>query len=496
MSTTSEQNVDVLLVGGGIMSATLGMLFKQLQPTWNIHIYERLKENGAESSAAWNNAGTGHAAFCELNYTPEKADGSIDITKALNINEQFEVSKQFWSYLVEKGIVKDTEFINAVPHLSFVRGDKNATYLKKRFDALSKSPLFEGMEYTENHEKLREWIPLMMQNRSTSEKVAATKIDLGTDVNFGLLTNVLIDYLQQDNTTTVHTQHDVASVTRANDGKSWIVKVKDVQTGAVKHLKAKFVFIGAGGGALSLLTGTGIPEAKGYGGFPVSGQWLRCNNPAIVEQHFGKVYGLASVGAPPMSVPHLDTRVIDGKRELLFGPYAGFTTKFLKEGSYWDLPSSINGSNLFTMLQAGISNLPLTKYLITEVMKKPVDRLESLKEFYPDAKLEDWNLEIAGQRVQIIKKGPDGKGKLEFGTEIVSAADGTVAALLGASPGASTSVSAMLNLLNKCFPNEMKGSWDAKIKAMIPSYGEKLGDNPALLKEVRNKAKQYLGVQA
>lgn len=496
MSTTSEQNVDVLLVGGGIMSATLGMLFKQLQPTWNIHIYERLRENGAESSAAWNNAGTGHAAFCELNYTPEKADGSIDISKALNINEQFEVSKQFWSYLVEKGIVKDTEFINEVPHLSFVRGDKNAAYLKKRFDALSKSPLFEGMEYTENHEKLREWIPLMMQNRSSSEKVAATKIDLGTDVNFGLLTNVLIDYLQQDNTTTVHTQHDVTSVTRANDGKSWIVKVKDLKTGAVKHLKAKFVFIGAGGGALHLLTGTGIPEAKGYGGFPVSGQWLRCNNPAIIEQHFGKVYGLASVGAPPMSVPHLDTRVIDGKRELLFGPYAGFSTKFLKEGSYWDLPSSINGSNIFTMLQAGISNLPLTKYLITEVMKKPVDRLESLKEFYPDAKLEDWSLEIAGQRVQIIKKGPDGKGKLEFGTEIVSAADGTVAALLGASPGASTSVSAMLNLLNKCFPNEMKGSWNAKIKAMIPSYGQKLGDNPTLLKEVRNKAKQYLGVQA
>jgi malate dehydrogenase (quinone) len=490
---TKKTEVDVVLIGGGIMSATLGTLINELSPDINIEIIERLDVVAAESSDAWNNAGTGHSALCELNYTPEQPDGSVKIDKAISIAEQYEISKQFWSYLVEKNIIKNpSHFIRRVPHMSAVFGEKDVNFLKTRFETMTKENLFKGMEYTEDKALLKEWVPLMMNGRSDDEAVAATKMEIGTDVNFGALTKDLITYLDGKDNIKLSLNQEVKDIDREDDGR-WEVEVKDLKTGQKREILAKFVFIGAGGHSLLLLEKSGIPEAKGYGGFPVGGQWLRCNNEEIIKQHHAKVYGKASVGAPPMSVPHLDTRYIDGKQALLFGPYAGFSTKFLKKGSYFDLPASIKLSNIRPMLSAGLDNLPLTKYLITEVMKKPQDKLDSLKQFMPTAKMEDWEIEKAGQRVQVIKKDPKHGGILEFGTEVVSSADGSIAALLGASPGASTSVAIMINLLKRCFPDRAKSdSYRKKLREMIPSWGKKLNDDPALCESTRARTSSIL----
>jgi malate dehydrogenase (quinone) len=493
---SEEQVVDVLLIGAGIMSATLGVFLKQLQPDWQIEVLERLDEVAAESSAAWNNAGTGHAALCELNYTPQKEDGSVECSKAFKINEQFEVSKQFWAYLVEHGLIANPEFIKSVPHMSFVRGAEDIAYLKKRYEALTQSELFKGMEYSEDHAVLKQWFPLMMENRDPSEQVAATRMNLGTDVNFGALSWSMIQYLFSQDRSILKLAQDVKDIDRSKDGKFWEVKVKNLTTDQTRIVKAKFVFIGAGGGALHLLEKSDIPEAKGYGGFPVSGQWLRCINPEVIEKHHAKVYGKAAVGAPPMSVPHLDSRMINGEKELLFGPYAGFSTKFLKNGSYMDLPSSIKLGNIVPMLQAGMHNLSLTKYLIQQVRLSPEEKLEVMREFYPDAKMEDWELAVAGQRVQVIKKNAEGDGVLEFGTELVHAADGSIAALLGASPGASTAVSVMLELLKRCFSEQMNtAAWQSKIREMIPSFGQELAKKPELLHKVRAHSAEVLKLQ-
>jgi len=491
--STAGTGPDVVLIGAGIMSATLGMLLKELEPGLTIAIFERLDVAAAESSDAWNNAGTGHSAFCELNYTPQKQDGSVDIKKAVNIAEQFEVSRQFWSYLVENNIISNPhEFIQSVPHMSFVWGEENVDYLKKRYKALQQCHLFKTMEYSEDQEKLKTWMPLVMQGRDANQKVAATHMEMGTDVNFGALSRALFNHLEKMDGVSMHFNHDVRDFKKDEDG-SWLIKVKNRETREKQTIKTKFVFIGAGGGSLPLLEKSDIPEGKGFGGFPVSGQWLRCNNPEIIEQHRAKVYGKASVGAPPMSVPHLDTRMIDGQKALLFGPYAGFSTKFLKNGSFMDLPLSIKANNIVPMVSAGLDNIPLTKYLIAQVRQKPEDRLEALREYFPEAKMEDWELEIAGQRVQVIKKDPEHGGILEFGTEVVSAADGSIAALLGASPGASTAVSIMLNLLKRCFNEELETeAWQIKLKKMIPSYGQSLLNNPALCDELRVWTTQVL----
>ncbi|NLR56525.1 malate:quinone oxidoreductase [Chitinophaga polysaccharea] len=491
--STAGTGPDVVLIGAGIMSATLGMLLKELEPGLTIAIFERLDVAAAESSDAWNNAGTGHSAFCELNYTPQKQDGSVDIKKAVNIAEQFEVSRQFWSYLVENNIISNPHnFIQSIPHMSFVWGEDNVDYLKKRFKALQQCHLFKSMEYTEDQEKLKSWIPLVMEGRDPSQKVAATRMEMGTDVNFGALSRALFNHLEKLDGVTLHFNHDVRDLKKADDG-SWVIKVKNRETRDKQTIQTKFVFIGAGGGSLPLLEKSDIPEGKGFGGFPVSGQWLRCNNPEIIEQHRAKVYGKASVGAPPMSVPHLDTRMIDGQKALLFGPYAGFSTKFLKNGSFMDLPLSIKANNIRPMVSAGLDNIPLTKYLIAQVRQKPEDRLEALREYFPEAKMEDWELEIAGQRVQVIKKDPEHGGILEFGTEVVSAADGSIAALLGASPGASTAVSIMLNLLKRCFKEDVETeAWQVKLKKMIPSYGQSLLNNPAMVDELRAWTTQVL----
>lgn len=492
--SNGKTSTDVILIGAGIMSATLGTLLKELAPDWKITVFERLDQAGQESSNEWNNAGTGHSALCELNYTPETSDGSIDISKAITINEQFHVSMQFWSYLVKNNLIRDPhDFIMPLPHMSFVEGEKNVAFLKKRYEALSDNPLFHGMEFSDDPETLKEWVPLMMEGRQPQEPIAATKIDSGTDVNFGALTRRLFDHLRNTNVA-IHYKHTVKDIKRTSDG-SWKVKVYDMESGKMQTHTAKFVFIGAGGASMPLLQKTGIRESKHIGGFPVSGLFMVCNNPEVVEKHHAKVYGKAKVGAPPMSVPHLDTRYIDNKKTLLFGPFAGFSPKFLKTGSNLDLLGSVKPNNVITMLAAGVKELSLTKYLIQQVMLSNEERMGELREFIPDAKSEDWSVVVAGQRVQVIKDTENGKGTLQFGTEVVSSADGSIAALLGASPGASTAVHVMLKVIEKCFPQQLS-TWEAKIKEMIPSYGQSLVDNHELFAEIHTSTAQTLGLES
>lgn len=487
-----QTETDVILIGAGIMSATLGTLLKELVPNWNIKVFEKLASAGEESSNEWNNAGTGHAALCELNYTTEKSDGSIDISKAVNVNEQFQVSMQFWSYLVKSNLIrKPHDFIMPLPHISLVHGEEDVAFLKKRYETMSRNPLFQGMEFSSDPKKLKEWIPLIMKDRTSSEPIAATKTEAGTDVNFGALTRMLFDHLKSNNVD-IRYKHSVDDMKRNSNG-SWELKVRN-GSGQVERHTAKFVFVGGGGGSLPLLQKSGIPEGKHIGGFPISGLFMVCNNPEVVAKHHAKVYGKAKVGAPPMSVPHLDTRFIDNKKSLLFGPFAGFSPKFLKTGSMFDLIGSVKPNNVMTMLAAGAKNMSLTKYLIQQVMLSKEKRMEELREFIPNAKSEDWDLLVSGQRVQVIKDTEaGGKGTLQFGTEVVSASDGSIAALLGASPGASTAVPVMLEVIEKCFPEHLN-AWKPKLKEMIPSYGMSLVKNPDLIHQIHTSTARTLGL--
>lgn len=485
-------HTDVVLIGGGIMSATLGAFLKQLQPDWSIALFERLDRAGLESSDPWNNAGTGHAALCELNYSPAAKDGSVDPAKAVAINEQFQVSRQFWAHMVSNGHLGDPgSFINAVPHMSFVWGEGNVEYLRRRYEALRAQPLFKSIEFATDHSAIAGWAPLLMKERPASQPVAASRVAGGTDVDFGALTRGLITYLGE-NDVDLRYGHDVTDLSKTSQNR-WDVTVRNRATGQEHTVNTRFVFIGAGGGALHLLQKSGIPEGRGFAGFPVSGQFLRCTNPDTVSQHNAKVYGQASVGAPPMSVPHLDTRYVNGERSLLFGPYAGFSTKFLKRGSLLDLPMTIRPSNLLPMLAVGKDNIPLTRYLISEVLKKREAKNEYLNEFVPSADGNRWELITAGQRVQVIKKAPGKGGVLQFGTEVITSADGTVGALLGASPGASTAAPIMIELMRRCFPGQI-AAWEPKLKEMIPGYGTKLNENESLADDIQSMTDRVLGL--
>lgn len=483
---------DVVLVGAGIMSATLGALLRKLDPTLTIQVFERLDRAAAESSDAWNNAGTGHSGFCELNYTPEGPGGSVDCSKAIKIAEQYERSKQLWAALVAQGDLPDPgSFIRNIPHMSFVWGEENVAYLRTRHAQLLRSPLFEGMEYTEDAKKIASWIPLVMEGEHRRVPVAATRMQSGTDVNFGSLTRALTSSLTRQPGVQVHFGHEVRDFRR--DG-AWQMEVRDLKTDEVRTILARFIFIGAGGYSLNLLERTGIPECKGYGAFPVSGQWLRCTNRSVIEKHDAKVYGKAAVGAPPMSVPHLDTRWIDGKKELLFGPYAGFTTKFLKQGSYLDLLRSIGIANIVPMMHAGVDNLDLTRYLVGQALLSPEKRLAMLRDYYPGASGDDWEVQVAGLRVQIIKDDGRGHGELKFGTEVITSRDGSIAALLGASPGASTAVSIMLELVERCFRDKWRTEWRERCAELLPTFGRGLHAEPELCRAVRMRSAKGLGL--
>ena len=492
-----EQETDVLLIGGGIMSATLGTYLQELEPQWSMTMVERLDGVAQESSNGWNNAGTGHSALMELNYTPKKADGSISIEKAVEINEAFQISRQFWAYQVNNGVMHEPRsFITTVPHMSFVWGDENVNFLRARYTALQQSTLFRGMRYSEDHAQIKEWAPLVMEGRDPQQKVAATRTEIGTDVNYGEITRQLIASLQKKPNFALQLSTEVRGFKR-NADNSWTVTVADLKNNEAEHvIKAKFVFIGAGGAALKLLQETDIPEAKGYAGFPVGGQFLVAENPDVVNRHLAKVYGQASVGAPPMSVPHIDTRILDGKRVVLFGPFATFSTKFLKNGSLWDLLSSTTTSNFMPMVNVGLDNFDLVKYLVSQVMLSDDDRFAALQEYYPQAKKEDWRLWQAGQRVQIIKSDAEKGGVLRLGTEVVSDKEGTIAALLGASPGASTAAPIMLHLMEKVFKDKVASpQWQAKLKTIIPSYGTKLNGNVDATEQELQYTSEVLGLK-
>ena len=486
------ESVDVVLIGGGIMSATLGTLLHELQPDWKIVAFERLSDVAQESSNPWNNAGTGHAALCELNYMPKNPNGPLDPAKAVSINEQFQQSRQFWSSLVDKGVLDaPSTFINATPHMTFVRGEKDVAYLKERFEVLKQQPLFEGIEYSDDSRVINIWAPLLMQRRRKGEPFAATRVPAGTDVDFGALTHQLFDHLQ-DSGVDLRTNQEVRSLKRQKDG-TWLVKYRTTLGRTPSEVKARFVFVGAGGWALKLLQRSGIPEIKGYGVFPIGGQFLKTTNPKVVAQHKAKVYSQASVGAPPMSVPHLDTRVVDGEESLLFGPFATFSPKFLKNGSMLDIVGQVRTHNLWPMLRVAFANPDLITYLVGELMKNHRKKVDSLRVFMPTAKDEDWTLIQAGQRAQVMKKDPQKGGILQFGTEVVSSADGSIAGLLGASPGASTAVPIMLELLQKCFPEDYP-SWEPTLCELIPSYGEKLNEDAAAAERSMTSTAATLGI--
>lgn len=484
-NTDTTQKTDVLLIGGGIMSASLGTWLQELQPDWKQVMVEKLDKVALESSNGWNNAGTGHSANMELNYTPERPDGTIDVTKALEINEQFMISRQFWSSQVKRGILNNPHsFINSTPHMSFVWGDKNVDYLGKRYDALQKTTLFQGMKFSTDHQQIAHWAPLVMDGRDPQQKVAATWTPAGTDVNYGEITRQLVSSLQKNDHFSLQTSSEVTEFKRNGDN-SWHVTIEDVNNGKQHAIDAKYVFIGAGGGALKLLQKTGIPEADNYAGFPVGGSFLMTENPDVTRLHQQKVYGQASVGAPPMSVPHIDARFIDGKRVVLFGPFATFSTKFLKQGSFFDLLSTTTTSNVMPMTHVGLDNFDLVKYLISQVMLSDDDRFAALKEYYPGARKEDWKLIQAGQRVQIIKKDADKGGVLKLGTEVVVDQQRTISALLGASPGASTAAPITLNVIKKLFPEQFNSpEWQNKIRGIVPSFGQNLNGNTALTQQV------------
>ncbi|WP_051918987.1 malate dehydrogenase (quinone) [Basilea psittacipulmonis] len=493
VSVKDEPVVDVVLIGGGIMSATLGTYLNELEPNWTIQMYERLDNVAQESSYGLHNAGTGHSGFMEMNYTAEDKDGHIDIKRAENIASQFEVSKQFWAYQVKHGHLGNPKgFINPVPHIAFVMGN-DVDFLKRRYAAMVKSPLFSDMVFSEDKAEIGKWAPLIVEGRDVNQPIAATRMDIGSDVNYGAITTQLIDGLKKSPNFKLSTNAEVTGISR-NEDKTWTVTVKNLKTNEVTYTKTHFVFIGAGGAAIKLLQYTGLPESKYYGGFPVGGLFLITDKPEIVNKHTVKVYGKAELGAPPMSVPHIDTRYINGKKYVLFGPFATYSNKFLKNGSQLDLINSVTKDNVLSMLSVGLENTALIKYLMSQVMLSDEDRLAELKKYYPEAKLEDWTPSQGGQRVQVIKKLPDQPAKLQFGTEIFTSSDGSVAALLGASPGASTSPHILLNLLEKAFPEQVKGPWNAKLHEIIPSYGKDLSRDPALLDQVRTYTSGVLGL--
>jgi len=484
---------DVVLVGAGIMSATLGALLRRLEPDWSMTVVERLDAVGAESSSPWNNAGTGHSALCELNYTPQQPDGSIDITKAVRVNEQFQVTRQFWAYAVENGILTDRSFVTPIPHVSFVRGAQRVDYLRRRQRALAHNPLFAGIEVIDEPDEFARRLPFMAAGRDFSEPTALNWAAHGTDVDFGALSRQLIGYCVRHGATALF-GHEVRNLTRQSDG-SWTLLITNRRTRQKRRLNARFVFVGAGGDALPLLQKSGIEGVKGFAGFPIGGRFLRADNPVLTAAHRAKVYGTPAPGAPPLGALHLDLRFVQGKPWLVFGPYAGWSPKFLKHGRITDLPRSVKPDNVVSMLGVALTEVTLVTYLLGQLWLSESDRMRVLREFAPSARESDWELTVAGQRVQVIRRDRRKGGVLDFGTTVLASADGSIAGLLGGSPGASTAVAAMLDVLRRCFAGRYP-SWLPRLKEMVPSLGTELSREPALFDEVWSWGTQALQLDA
>ncbi len=492
---THIENPDVVLIGSGVMSANLGALLKCVSPEMTIQVYEVTEDAAQESSHGWNNAGTGHAGICELSYTPNReVDGSVDVSRVIGIFEQFEASRQFWASAVADGMIENPkEFINPVAHLSFVHGQEWVDFLRDRHAGMAAHHFFSSMEYSTDPSTIGSWSPLLTEKRG-DVPIAATKMDSGTDVNFGVVSRKLIAWLAKQPGCGVASGHRVTDLDRTEEG--WNVSVKDLSTGAKRKNRTKFVFVGAGGGSLTMLQKSGIAEAKGLGGFPIGGQWLVCDVPEVVERHRAKVYGQPLNAAPTMAVPHLDTRILDGRKTLLFGPFAAWTTKFLhKTGSYFDLPLSVKPDNLATLLKIGVHNLDLVRYLVQQGTQSMADRMEVLQVFYPGAEAKDWKLVDGGIRVQAIKKTDGEAGIVHYGTEVITDKDRTISALLGASPGASVSVHIVLEVLRKCFPQLLDDAGaKERLKSLIPTYDVdiKRAENAEFFRDVAAQASAAL----
>lgn len=462
LQSTTIEEADVVLIGGGIMSATLGSMLAVLEPTWRIVLLEKADELASESSDSWNNAGTGHSGYCELNYMPNPEDG----TKAASIAQQFHASREWWAYLAEQGLVDPTAFIHSTPHMDVVFGSRDVDYLRRRHATLVNDPLFAGLEYSEDRSTIAKWAPLVMSGRTDGEAIAATRHPRGTDVDFGALTRQLTGLIAARGGTALF-GHDVRAIDRAQAG-GWIVSGSGPDR-ARFSITAKHVFVGAGGFALRLLQRAKLPEVRGYAVLPVGAAFYRCSTPEVVAQHEAKIYGQAAIGAPPMSVPHLDKRVVDGTGHLLFGPYATFSTKLLKRGKLTDFFTTLRWHNLHTIVAAGAQNLSLVRYLVAELAARPRKKFAQVQRFYPESKFSEWELILAGQRAQLVKPDPRKIGALQQGTELVVSADNSISGLLGASPGASTAVPIMLDLLRRCFPDSWGATWRDALSEAIPS---------------------------
>ena len=487
---TNNYPYDSVLVGAGIMSGTLALLLTEILPDIKILIIEKLKAPGSESTGAFNNAGTGHAANCELNYTPLDDKGEIKLNKALSINRSFEKSMSLWASLYSSGKIDIKKFLKFIPHISFVSGKENISFLEKRYQLMSKSQEFIDMEFSSSFSQISSWAPLITKDRNPLDEIAATRVKRGTDINFEALTKEYLSHISKNKNVEISYKTELIDLKKINK-KQWDLELK--LDGEKCSVLTNYVFLGAGGKTINYLQKSKIPESKNYGGFPVSGKWLICEEKDLTEKHNAKVYGKADIGSPPMSVPHLDTRWIDGKKFLLYGPFAGFTTKFLKEGSYFDLFNSIRKNNIFSMLEVGFKNNDLVNYLISQSLNNHKSRVDNLKNMMPSADPSNWYLKNAGQRVQIIKKTVKG-GSLKFGTEIVNSSDGSLSALLGASPGASTSVSIMVEVLKKsCFFVNDKINLQKKISDLL--YQSELNNesDKNFLKNIKKRNNSILG---
>lgn len=481
----------VIVIGAGIMGTTFAVLAKELAPELDVTILERLEGPGAGNSWVFNNAGTGHEANCELNYTPVDEE-VISVEKALKIHAQFNVAKQFWAYLVNKGAIQDPKtFINQTKHCTIV-SESAIEELRLRFKEMSAHHFFEHMQYSEDFDEIERWLPYLMEGRPRHEKMAATVIETGTDVNFGALTEQMANYAVNELGVKIEYGTHVKRVHRSPAG-SWLVETE--RMGNAVQYKADVLFVGAGGGAFPLLKKSHLPFRARFSGFPVGGRFLQA---AITreqaDQYRAKTYGKAKVGAPPMSVPHLDLRVANGQHYLLFGPFASFKPVLEKGRGFIDYLRSMRLHDLPGLLNVALEHFPLVKYLVSETFKGESSMLAELENFAPGISRKfDWKAVEAGQRVQIIKDGD-----LQMGTEIIVSSDKTYGTLLGASPGASVSPEVMLRCLEQLLPAVVAGDEARqKLKDIFPEDSlDTLSHNPERYREIRDVVNQTLGIVA
>jgi malate dehydrogenase (quinone) len=481
--------MNVVIVGAGIMGTTFAVLAKEMAPDLDITILERLDSAGAGNSSAFWNAGTGHEANCELNYTPVDEE-VISVEKALKIHAQFNVAKQFWAYLVEKGVMKDPKtFINQTRHCTIV-SESAIEELRLRFSEMSAHHFFEHMRYSEDFDEIKSWIPYTMDERPRDEKMAATVVETGTDVNFGALTEQMAAHAVNDLGVRIEYGTHVKRVHKSPTGR-WIIEA--VTRGEPVQHRADVLFVGAGGGAFPLLKKSHLPFVHRFAGFPVGGRFLQA--PIREDQadyYRAKTYGKAKVGAPPMSVPHLDLRVVDGKHYLLFGPFASFNLVLERGRGFLDYLRSIRLHDIPNLLNVTLEHFALVKYLVSETFKGEKSMLAELDEFAPGLSRKfDWKPINAGQRVQIIRDGD-----LQMGTEILVSRDKTYGTLLGASPGASVSPEVMLRCLEQLLPAvcATKEAKEKKNRIFPEDNLDKLARDPVRYREIRDAVNKCLGI--